>query len=76
VSSRSGTAAATAVPQLLGRHGAAWYDEITNRCRPRGAVHELLWRDGFYHNSWSSGTGYVRDSDFTDTNVVGWGRDH
>jgi hypothetical protein len=54
---------------------AGWYYEITNPLPPPwGHWSDSWWPDGFYHNSWSGG--YVRDSDFTDTAVVPWGRDH
>ncbi|HPM23441.1 MAG TPA: DUF6345 domain-containing protein [Phycisphaerae bacterium] len=55
----------------------AWYNDITNPLPPPwGHGDRFWWRDGFYHGSWSGGAGYIRDSDFTDVNVVSWGRDH
>ncbi len=56
---------------------AAWYIEIGNPLPPPLGRGDQRWVwDGFYHNSWNSGASYIRDSDFTDTAVVPWGRDH
>jgi len=49
----------------------AWYDEVTNgAASPSGHGSGAWWKDGFYKNS------PVRDSDFTDQDVVAWGQDH
>lgn len=49
----------------------AWYDEITDDDgSPWGHGSKAWTRDGFYHN------GDIVDSDFTDPDVVSWGRDY
>ncbi len=49
----------------------AWYDDITdNDSTPHGHGSKAWVRDGFYQN------GNIVDSDFTDADVVDWGRDH
>jgi hypothetical protein len=61
----------------------AWYGEITNGlAAPAGHGGAKWYADGFYHQTWltiESGllkNNYVVDSDFTDPDIVAWGRDY
>lgn len=62
---------------------AAWYEEITNgAAAPAGHGGASWFNDGFYHQQWMTfenglwKTNYIVDSDFTDPNLVAWGRDY
>ena len=49
----------------------AWYSDVVNPLPPPWGHGGAAWvPDGFYHN------GNIVDSDFTDTDLVSWGRDH
>jgi len=61
----------------------AWYDEIVNGAPPPTGHGGASWYpDGFYHQQWLTfdgnliKTNYIVDSDFTDKDLVAWGRDH
>jgi len=59
----------------------AWYDEITNdAAAPSGHGGGSWYPDGFFNHSWTTAAGgrlhYVVDSDFTDPDVVTWGKDY
>ncbi len=59
----------------------AWYDEITNDAAAPGGHGGGSWYpDGFFNHSWTTAPGgrlhYVVDSDFTDPDLVAWGKDY
>ncbi|HYV17444.1 MAG TPA: DUF6345 domain-containing protein [Verrucomicrobiae bacterium] len=61
----------------------AWYDEITNGAAVPGGHGGGSWyADGFYHQTWLTfenglwKNNYVVDSEFTDPDLVAWGKDY
>ncbi|TWT46243.1 hypothetical protein RAS1_26920 [Phycisphaerae bacterium RAS1] len=53
----------------------AWYDDLTNGSAAPSGHGGYAWvKDGFYVDQ--GVTVYIRDSDFTDWDLVGWGKDH